>query len=402
VQQYNLEIQYEVAHNWIAQVGYVGSHGIHLYDWGRNINIDYLVAGAPNTPAGLAHEIPSSALPFNDPNNPTANWQTTNTTNNTLLRVPYLGFDPVGVPPTVTDGDALYNSLQAVLRHQFSHGLMIQAAYTWSKSITNVNASEAGGGIAAPGNVLSGSLNSNNPLDSRQQYGPAAFNRPQRFVMSYTYDLPWKQKKGLSDKLLGGWTISGVTTVQDGQPITITDGNGGTIYGYVAGSSDSRALLAQPVNCNAQGNCNSNVPLTSPGSVESRLNNYFNTAAFAQFSALPASSPLCVGGTLNSGGSSSAPCGSAGSTFPGAGTLFGNSKVGAVLGPGQFNWDIALAKITPITEGTHLEFRAEFYNVFNHAQFNPPVNAVTATNFGQITSTSVAPRIIQFGLKFLF
>ena len=80
---------------------------------------------------------------------------------NVLGRVPYLGFDTTGLSNTTTQGDSLYNSLQLQLRHQFSHGLLLQASYTWSKPITNINSPEAGGGISAPGNVLSGGASSN-------------------------------------------------------------------------------------------------------------------------------------------------------------------------------------------------------------------------------------------------
>ena len=73
------------------------------------------------------------------------------------------------------------------------------------------------------------------------------------------------------------------------------------------------------------------------------------------------------------------------------------------MGPGQFNWDMAILKNTKITEWGTLQFRAEFFNIWNHAQFNPPGNNVNdPTNFGVITSSSNTPRVIQFGLKFLF
>ena len=85
------------------------------------------------------------------------------------------------------------------------------------------------------------------------------------------------------------------------------------------------------------------------------------------------------------------------------GTGFGNSGVGAIMGPGQNNWDMSIMKDTKVTERTSLQFRAEFYNIWNHAQFNPPFNSVgSATTFGRITSSSVPPRVVQFGLKLLF
>ena len=105
---------------------------------------------------------------------------------NVMGRVSYLGYGSTGLSTTNTIGDSKYNSLQVGLRHQFTNGLLLQASYTWSNSLTNVNGSEAGGGIAAPGNVLSGGASSNDPLDFGQQYGLAAFNRPQRLVIAYS------------------------------------------------------------------------------------------------------------------------------------------------------------------------------------------------------------------------
>ena len=72
------------------------------------------------------------------------------------------------------------------------------------------------------------------------------------------------------------------------------------------------------------------------------------------------------------------------------------------MGPGQHNWDISIIKNTKITEALNTEFRAEFYNVWNHAQFNPPVNNFADSTFGQVQNSSVPPRIMQFALKFLF
>jgi Carboxypeptidase regulatory-like domain len=425
--EYNLDLQYEFAHGWVADLGYVGTHSIHLYNWSQDINVAQLVAGAPNNPtAASGHqnsEMIASSLPYNDPANTTP--QTTNVTNcfpcgifsNANDRVSYLGFGPAGLATTSTNGDALYNSLQAELRHQFSHGLLLQVSYTWSQGLTNVNTAQAGSGINPPGEVLYGSSNSNDPLDLRQQYALSAFNRPQRAVISYVYDLPWKHEEGFTGKMLSGWSISGVTTIQSGLPFTVIDSQGETIYG----AGTSTAALAHPGVCSAAtGNCRSAVSLISPGSTTQRAEtNWLNPAAFTSMctvsaftgalpssctTPLPADSPYCIGGIPNAGGSPTAPCGSIGSTFPGAGTGYGNSEVGAISGPGQFNWDMAILKSTKIWEHGTLQFRAEFFNIWNHPQFDPPFgnDVSTPSTFGKITSTSNTPRVIQFGLKYLF
>jgi hypothetical protein len=413
VQEYNFDVQYELPHSWVVSVGYVGSHSVHLLDYNRQSNVDYIVEGAPNTPPGLFGEVPASALPFNDPANPTANWITTNlgppasgTSVNQEERVPYLGLGPGGgYGITADDGDSIYNSLQAVIRHQFSKGLSFQAAYTWSKLMTDVDASTANGNVLSPG-AASGYI-----PNLEQQYGLAAFNRPQRLIMSYSYDLPYRNTKGVEGKALGGWSISGVTTVQDGEAFTATDGYGGTLYGYSTTGGPSRAELANPGKCDAAtGNCQSTVRFATSGGVEQRLNCYIAivsakcpgitaaTAAFATFGSEPR-----AGGTPNpSPGPYTGTCTGASPQFLNCGTLFGNASVGVLSGPGQWNWDLALAKTTPVREGLQLQFRAEAFNVWNHTQFNNPGNSISSSTFGVITTDSVPPRILQFGLKLLF
>jgi len=427
IQQYNLDLQYAVANNWIVDVGYVGSHGTHLYDWAHQINDAVLVPNAPNGPAATDLQdsrmivgsggpgVPNS-LVFNDPNNTNPSTQVLSNLatslafpgeGNQLGRVRYLGFSTAGMSSTTTQGDSLYDSLQASLRHQFANGFLLQASYTWSKLITNINSSEAGGGIAAPGNVLSGGATMNNPLDFAQQYGLAAFNRPQRLIVAYSYDLPYKRTQGFAGHILGGWTVSGITTVQDGEPFTVIDGNGGTIYG--GGTIRAQLSAANTGKCNSYGVCQS-IGVATSGSTTSRVisgltggNGWINKTAYT--------STPCIGGVPNPTGVATDPCGEfpnglfpgdPGYTFEGAGTGYGDSGVGAIMGPGQFNWDLTLIKNTKITEGTNLEFRAEFYNIWNHPQFNPPVNSFSDSTFGQIQNSSVPPRIMQFALKYYF
>jgi hypothetical protein len=348
VRQYNLNVQYEFAPGWVLETGYVGSSGINLLDEYHN----------NNTP-GLA-----------SPTNP-INGVTTNTVENILYRVPYLGYQSVGVRGTSFDGISNYNSLQATVRKQFSHGLTLQAAYTWSKNMTDLS------NISA-----NPTANSNNASNLAQQYGVATFSRPQRFVVSYSYDLPFGARQGLAGKLLQGWNVSGVTLVQDGLPMTIGDTSAGTIYGTAGGGNQSGYARAQMCPGMTYGN------IATPGGVEQRLGGnsggpgYLNRNAF------------CPAPTI------------------GDGTDYGNSGSGIMLGPGQFNWDISILKNTRLTERQLLQFRTEFFNAFNHPQFNNPNNSggfltnsipnVSSGNFGQIATTSVNPRVIQFGLKYSF
>ncbi|HTW24275.1 MAG TPA: carboxypeptidase regulatory-like domain-containing protein [Candidatus Baltobacteraceae bacterium] len=328
VQQYNLNVQYEFAPSWVLQVGYVGSSGINLMDIYRNYNTAQLAT----------------------PENP-INGQTVSTLENINLRVPYLGYSPAGLQGTDFVGSSNYNSLQVTLQKHFSHGLTMQAAYTWSKSLSDLVPDAATGGYLG--------ANSNDPQDLAQQYGPSFYNRPQRLSVNYEYEFPNLNREGITGRIVSGWSVAGVTTVQDGNPLTLTDATAGSIYGI----PNARAEL-----------CPGDIPLKNPGSIESQLANgatYLNSAA------------LCAPPII------------------GDGTGFGDSGVGIVLGPGQFNWDISLIKETKIREGQSLVFRTEFYNAFNHPQFANPATA-KGFGYGAITATSVNPRLIQFALKYVF
>jgi hypothetical protein len=364
IQQYNLGFQYEFAPKWVLELGYVGSKGVNLVDYNHNINGANLVTN----PANPLVENGSISGPGGVD-------ITENTVPNVLARVPFLGYQPSGLQITAFDGRSNYNSLQATVRHQFSHGLQVQAAYTWSKVLSD---------------LIGTSANSNDALDLRQQYGPASFNNYQRFIVSYSYDLPFgKGMTGVEGKLVNGWNVSGVTVVQDGNPITIIDSNNGAAYGTNGTGTDSGFVRANYCSGATPGD------LKTPGGTQKNLNDYFNKAAFCTAPDVP-NSAIIVG-----------------PTGPQDPTGYGDIPPGVVTGPGEFNWDISIIKTTPISEGKVLQFRTEFYNAFNHAQFGNPAGAfsvgsplelpnVAASNFGIINTSSVNPRIIQFALKFLF
>jgi hypothetical protein len=322
LQKWNLNIEYEFIPQWAVEIGYAGSHGIHLQEAGRQINT-----------APLASE-----------SNP-INGITVSTVSNASLRVPYLGFAPASFDWQGTDGDSKYNSFQASLRKRLSRGMQFQAAYSFNKTLTTMS---------------TGLMNSNNPSDARQQYGVSNMIRPHRFVINYSWDLPFKGT-GLVRHVVADWSLSGVTTIQSGMPLTITDNRGGTIYG---GGASSRAQF-----CDGKGNSD----VASSGSPADRVDSYFNlNGVFCP--------PPAIGD----------------------GTGYGNSGIGIVRGPDQANWDLGLNKNISIKE-TRLSFRVEFFNIFNHGQFsNPNTNAGNPVTFGKINSASVNPRLIQFGAKYTF
>ncbi|MGD0906092.1 MAG: carboxypeptidase-like regulatory domain-containing protein [Candidatus Acidiferrales bacterium] len=356
--QWNLNTQYEFVHNWTLELGYVGSRSLHQPGV-RPINEAQLVGNPFGTNTAVAPGIAAGLV-------------TTNTVANAFLRVPYLGFSPSSLTMSQADWDAKFNSVQATVRRQFSHGLQLQAAYTWSRAFTT--------------NQTVSNSSSNDP--NVEQYGLNPLYHPQRLAVSYLWNLPLGSHQGFMDKVANGWSVSGVTILQDGTPLTVTDTRGGTIFGFGPGTP----VISRAEYCPGMGAANA----ASSGGVEQRLGGahsatgWFNTAAFY--------------GLGTNGGCAAA--GATGTPTIGNGTGYGDSSLGILLGPGQFNWDMSLTKTTKvggIREDSTLVFRTEFFNTFNHAQFNNPATVdVSKATFGQITSTSVNPRLIQFALKYVF
>jgi hypothetical protein len=364
VYSWNLNVQYEFTHGYVLELAYVGQRGVHQSEGLHEINI------------------PSLATP----GNPVNGVVTENTTSNAALRVPYLGFSPTGLEYAQTDGDYKSNSVQATVRKSLSHGLTFQAAYSYTRAFTTLYAAPAGS------TAVSGT-NYNDPLVP--VYGLNPQYRPQRLVVNYNYDIPGGSFKGVPGKLLSGWYIGGVTTIQDGQPLTIFDNRGGAIYGLngssIVLSTAQMAPGATYANIassgsnrlgGASGGCGY-FACTTPAAGGTA------TAAtgYSEFTTIPT-----IGADPNVAGT--------------GGTGFGNSGLGVLLGPGQFNFDATIGKNTRvggIHEGAVLQFRTEFYNFFNHAQFNAPASLnLNSGNFGQITATSVNPRLIQLALKYIF
>jgi len=159
--------------------------------------------------------------------------------------------------------------------------------------------------------------------------------------------------------------VAGVATIQSGTALTIADTNPMNVFGI----SEDRAQLS--------GEC-ARSQLVRRGSVESKLNGYFNVSCFMR--------PPVIGAD-------------------GIGTAFGNSGTGIVEGPGQANLDIALSKALRQNwprENSSVEFRAEMYNVFNHPQFSNPDANFASPTFGVISSTAVNPRVGQLAVRFSF
>jgi hypothetical protein len=331
LQQWSLGFQYQFKANYLLDLSYVGTKGTHLI--GYYMPNQGLIATAANPVHGV----------------------TTSTTTNVAQRVPV-----VGLNTNVQLFDSIfyskYNSLQASVTKRMGHGVQFTTSYTFSKLLDNMD--------QGVGDMLSMGVTGGDQTKLGQSYGPAVFDRTHRLVFSYIWDLPKTHSASAFIKaLVNGWATSGLLTLQSGTPFTVTDSGAATIYGVIY----SRAQFANGFDrSNAAGS----------GSVESRLDKYFNTAAFTTAPAL------------------------------GNGTDFGNSGRGILRGPGQRNIDFSLIRHFPLTrlrEGSDVEFRAEAFNLTNTPNFgNPGTNRAAPSSFGVISGTTINPRVMQLALKVSF
>jgi hypothetical protein len=333
--EYSFGMQTELPGDLVLDVGFLGARGLHLIRQ-RSIN-----------QAGLA-----------SPDNPIRG-ETSNTLGNVMQRVPFQGWDPANLIQIETAGASWYNALLVSLNKRFYHGLQIQASYTFSKNLTTdpLTSVNANGGISV------GDQNS-----PRLRYGPDYFVREHRFIANWVYELPGpKHLQSFRGRLLGGWSVSGVATIQSGHKLLVLFGpNGRNVFGQMS----DRASLS--------GMCTAGHYLT-PGPVTMNLGGYINPDCFAEPAPFGPDDPFALG--------------------------FGNSGVGIFDGPGENNFDLSLAKVFTLrwpADHSSLQFRSEFYNAFNHPQFCDPDIQFNSPTFGQISCSSVASRVIQLALKLSF
>jgi len=365
--QWNLNTQYQFVRNWVLEVGYVGSHGIHQATPGA-VSGPTADSSAINSPynVGQLAGVGAPCISCQNPAIAPILAAQGNTVANAILRVPYLGISP-NATSFQTNSNYKYNGLQLTVRKQFSKGFQLQAAYTWSRGFE-----QAPQGVNAYPYV-------------EQTYSPEYFVRPHRLIANYVWNLPLGHQQGFLGKVTDGWSWSGVITIQDGAPQDIVDSSGGAIFGATASLAGT---IGHAQLCPGMTFAN----VATSGSTEQRVTNalqggdgWINSAAFC-------APPSNIGAVNGVGG----------------GTGFGTAGAGYILGPGQDNWDMTLAKLIKIRESQSLQFRAEFFNTFNHPQFSS-INDTDANDraqngggLGTITTLSVNPRVLQFALKYLF
>lgn len=353
-QQWNLSIQRELGKQWVLEIGYVGTHSVHLRETRTNI------------PAQLAS--PTHPITVTDVNG--VSYQITeDTIANGPMRSPIPAINGYGgFQIFANDAWSHYNSLQTTVSRRWTHGYF-QAAYTFSRSLDATSSGNT---------ALNTAFNDESNLAN--SYGPSDFDRPQRLVISYRWDLPlFTGAQGWQRQVLAGWAVSGITIFQSGTPFSVYDSEAGTAYlgpGYTStltGSLVQGATIAEGY---------------SSGNIHQRLNGYLNPAMFMPAPLLPAAE----------GGD-------------GVVTEFGNLGRNTFRGPGQQNWDFSILKNFPITERLNLRFTTDFFNIWNHANFaNPAITDVETINlgnpaaspFGKIFSTVGNPRLIQFSLRLAF
>jgi hypothetical protein len=250
----------------------------------------------------------------------------------------------------ITSGKSSYNSVQVNYRHT-SGRLQMLLGYTYSKSLDNA----------------SGYGEQFNPINPNLSRGLSAFDSTHNFVVSYNYVLPFDRWGG-PKRLTHGWAISGVTSFSTGLPITLVETDDHSLLGTAFGGP-----IVLPVDTPDQVGP---VHILNPRNVVNGVHYYFDPISFA---------PSVIG-------------------------LEGNARRRFFHGPGVNNWNMALHKDTALTERVNLEFRAEWFNVFNHTQFIAPssiglcggvANCSAVSSFGQIT-LAAPPRIGQLSLKLNF
>jgi len=305
-QQWNLNIQHGLGNNMVLEVGYAGSRTIHM-------------------------------MRTQDINQPLANAGIAQGTVNANAARPFKGWS--NIAHREQSYAANYHGLQIGLNRNYSNGLMLQTAYTWSKTIDNADFS---GGIygAVP-----------NTRDSSGERGRASLDAGHNFISSAIWDIPFlKDSRTTAGKVFGNWQVSAIYTLRTGLPISPLTGRDNAGVGAATGQ---RPLASAS-------------PFIPHG--QRTIDRWFNASVYS---------------------------------FPELGT-FSPVGRNILSGPGWNQWDFSFVKKVPVTEGRVLEIRADGFNFFNHTQWNGVGTSLNQpATFGRITSTR-NERSFMAGLRFQF
>jgi hypothetical protein len=338
-QDWNLNIQRSFANDWLLEIGYVGTKGTKLPRFIEGNPAVFVPGETGGVPNSTENNVNNRRLYSGCNLSPTS---------------PPCNFASVGLIAGIADSS--YNALQASLQKRFSHGLSFLASYTYSKTLDDVSSFNITG--SASQSVAGENDLAQDPFNLPAEYGRSMFDARNRFVISYEWRMPfWNHAENWYQHVLGGWQLNGISTFMSGTPFTVYDSTDVSLQGSapeISGFSSNRPDVV--------GNPN-NGPRTPQ--------EWFNTAAFQQLN------PVTQAGQ------------------------FGNEGRNIVQGPGLQEWDFSAFKNIPIHESKSLQFRAELFNVFNHANFRLPDNDISSPTFGEI-SESLPGRQVQLALKFYF
>ncbi len=357
VEQWNLDLQQDLGQGILLDIAYVGDRGVHQQSgnstMGNGMSLNQIPDQYLSMGSALLNPVPNpfhgliTFGPLSGATIPAGQ----------LLR-PYPQYFGLYNPADAKLGST-YNALQAKLEKRFNQGGTLLAAYTWASNRGNADEKIGFEEASAPGQIQDWT-------NLHAELSQMSFNIPQRFVLGYVLDLPVGKGKaflgsasGVVDKAVSGWGIDGISTFQSGWPLILT-----AQPTYI--SSNFGAGVPRP---NVVAGCSKQIS----GGAYSRLSGWFDKSCFTQ---------------------------------PGQ-FAFGNEpRVDPTLRTqGQANWDFAAFKGTAINERFNLQFRAEFFNVFNRVQFgyaNTTCCSNTNSTFGVVSSQLNAPRQIQFALRLIY
>lgn len=351
-QQWNFGIQHQIATGLLVNLGYAGAKGTHLPIY--NLPADQL----PDADLAMGNQLVTQvANPYYGVINSAQAVGAQTVTAGQLLR-PYPQYNGVALNAEGW-GDSSYNSLQLKVQKRFTQGASILLAYTHAKLISNTDTLTSWLEPSVGG--AGGSIQDANNL--RGERALSSNDVPNRLVVSYILDLPFGHNKrflssasGPLNEVVGGWGVSGMTTLESGFPLSFT-------------TSEN---LTKSFNNTSRPDVVAGCQKSVAGSAQSRLNEWFNTSCFTQ---------------------------------PAAFTFGDESREDSTLrAAGVADWDLSAYKTFPFRKesAANLQFRTEVFNLFNRTQFGYPGQTQGTSSFGVINSQINLPRLVQFALRLGF
>lgn len=346
-EHYNFSLSRQLPKQWTLELGYLGSQGVRLL---QSLQVNQArLANTQNPIRGV----------------------TENTTGNVSARVGTVGFSSTGFNEVTGNGHSSFNAFTTTLTRRFNR-MFVQGAYTFAKSIDNNSGSSTQDLGSSGGNHLQPFL----------QRGLSDFDRKHRLQATYRYELPGVGK-GLLGYVTRNWAVGGTTTFQSSLPINFVCATCSTnVYGATT-----------PLYPNLVGDFSQIMKAGDP-------RNYVDAGTSVFAGGILAAPPTLNRATITSFNAFGGP---GDQSYAVTGQILGTMPRNPGLrGPFQSQWDFVASRFFPITEKVKVEFRSEFFNLFNHPYFTNPNSTVGSAAFGRYTAQSNAPRIIQFALKLAF